>query len=62
VSEFNQRDPHAPPLQRQRDGRYSVALNSARGYDHRLGHWLAETRWENDAQAVGYLCTVSMRL
>ncbi len=51
VGEFNDWQPDATPMKRNRDGSFSASLNLATQHEYRFRYLLDGERWENDVNA-----------
>lgn len=53
--DFNQWDPKAMPMNRLKDGSFSMTLSLPANQHYRFRYLLDGSRWENDGEADAYL-------
>ena len=53
--EFNDWNQEANPMEKRKDGRWSVTISLKTNKDYRFKYLLDNGRWENDWNADGYL-------
>lgn len=57
VGEFNQWDTEATPLRKLKNGSFTTDVELKRGRDYQFRYLIDGNRWENDANADGYVPT-----
>jgi len=55
VGDFNEWNPSATPMKKQKDGGFSVTLNLEQGREYQFRYLLDDTIWENDWCADKYV-------
>lgn len=57
VGEFNDWSTSATPMKRSKNGAFSATIELEKGRSYQFRYLLEQSRWENDADADGYLPT-----
>jgi len=55
VGDFNDWDTDSTPMQRRKDGSYSITLDLERDREYQFKYLIDDSRWENDWEADKYI-------